>query len=115
AAQASPGPVGVWAPAAGADPAAPLVPLPPPGDLGHGRGRRRAPPGHGRRRPGPGRGPAADRRGRGRRVMGSLSHQPFPAGDGTRATGPDGRPDPAPSSPASPAPGSVSRLDRITL
>jgi Protein of unknown function (DUF2637) len=47
--------------------------------------------------------------------MGSLSHQPFPAGDGTRATGPDGRPDPALSSPPSPAPGSVSRLDRITL
>ena len=46
AAQAPPGPAGVWASAAGPDPAAALVPLPPPGHPGHGRGRRRAAPGH---------------------------------------------------------------------
>jgi hypothetical protein len=34
------GAVGVWASAAGPDPAAALVPLPPPGQLGHGRGCR---------------------------------------------------------------------------
>jgi hypothetical protein len=44
--------------------------------------------------------------------MQPLAH---PAGDGTRTTGPDGRPDPPLSSPPSPALGSVSRLDRITL
>ena len=60
AAQAPAGPAGVWASAAGPDPAAALVPLPPPGHPGHGRGRRRAAPGHGRRRPGPGRAAAAD-------------------------------------------------------
>jgi Protein of unknown function (DUF2637) len=47
--------------------------------------------------------------------MPSLPHQPHPAGSGTRATGPDERLDPALSSPRSPAPGAVSRLDRITL
>ena len=48
AAQAPAGLAGVWASAAGADPAAALVPLPPPGHPGHGGGRRRAAPGHGR-------------------------------------------------------------------
>ena len=54
---AAPWPAGVWASAAGADPAAALVPLPTAGVAGHGRGRRGAPSGHGR---GPARaGPAA--------------------------------------------------------
>ena len=73
AAQAPPGPAGVWASAAGADPAAALVPLPPPGLAGHGGGCRGAAPGHGRRRPRPR--PAAPSGGRGwggGRLMGTF-------------------------------------------
>jgi Protein of unknown function (DUF2637) len=47
--------------------------------------------------------------------MTPLPHQPDPAGNGARAVGPNGRPDPALSGPARPAPGGVSRLDRVTL
>jgi hypothetical protein len=47
--------------------------------------------------------------------MDRLSHQGHPAGNGARAINPDRRPDTARTSPARPAPGGVSRLDRITL
>jgi hypothetical protein len=47
--------------------------------------------------------------------MDPLPHQSHPAGNGTRAVNPDRRPDPARSGPARPAPGGVSRLDRVTL
>src|SRR4029450_5954276 len=53
AAQAASGPAGLWASAAGAHPAAALVPLSPPGHPGDGRGCRDPAPGHGRRRPRP--------------------------------------------------------------
>jgi hypothetical protein len=44
--------------------------------------------------------------------MGALPH---PAGNGARALSLDGRPDTAPYGPPGPAPGGVSRLDRVTL
>src|ERR671912_1352910 len=47
--------------------------------------------------------------------MDPLPHQGHPAGKGTRAVNPDRGPDPARSGPARPAPGRVSRLDRVTL
>jgi hypothetical protein len=47
--------------------------------------------------------------------MDPLPHQGHPAGNGIRAVGPDRRPDTARSGPARPAPGRVSRLDRVTL
>ena len=47
--------------------------------------------------------------------MDRLPHQGHPAGNGTRAVNPDRRPDTARSGSARPAPGGVSRLDRITL
>jgi hypothetical protein len=47
--------------------------------------------------------------------MDRLPHQGHPAGNGARAVNPDGRPDTSRSSHARPAPGGVSRLDRITL
>jgi hypothetical protein len=47
--------------------------------------------------------------------MDRLPHHGHPAGNGTRAVNPDRRPDTARSGPAHPAPGGVSRLDRITL
>jgi hypothetical protein len=47
--------------------------------------------------------------------MDRLPHQGHPAGNGTRAVNPDRRPDPARSGSARPAPGRVSRLDRVTL
>src|ERR687898_2826831 len=47
--------------------------------------------------------------------MDPLPHQGHPAGKGTRAVNPDRGPDPARSGPARPAPGAVSRLDRVTL
>jgi hypothetical protein len=69
-----PGAAGVRASAAGADPAAALVPLPSPRLAGHGRGRRGAASGHaGRRRPRPH--PAARSGGRrwgGGRLMGTF-------------------------------------------
>src|SRR5215216_5758022 len=47
--------------------------------------------------------------------MDRLPHQGHPAGNGTRAVNPDRRPDTARSGSARPAPGRVSRLDRVTL
>ena len=47
--------------------------------------------------------------------MGTLPHQPDPAGNGARPVGPDGRPDTPPSGSSRRAPGRVSRLDRVTL
>ena len=47
--------------------------------------------------------------------MDRLPHQGHPAGNGTRVVNPDPRPDTARSNSARPAPGPVSRLDRITL
>src|SRR5829696_3010399 len=47
--------------------------------------------------------------------MDPLPHPSHPAGNGARAVGPDRRPDSPPSGSARPAPGGVSRLDRITL
>jgi hypothetical protein len=47
--------------------------------------------------------------------MGTLPHSPYPAGNGTRTVNPDRRPDPARSGSTRPAPGGVSRLDRVTL
>ena len=47
--------------------------------------------------------------------MGTLPDQGHPAGNDTRAVNPDRRPDPARSGAARPAPGRVSRLDRVTL
>jgi uncharacterized protein DUF2637 len=47
--------------------------------------------------------------------MGPLPHQSFPEDNGVTAVSPDRRPDTAPSDPERPAPGRVSRLDRITL
>jgi Protein of unknown function (DUF2637) len=47
--------------------------------------------------------------------MDRLPHQGHPADNGTRAVNLDRRPDTARSRPAHPAPGGVSRLDRITL
>src|SRR5918993_1513576 len=47
--------------------------------------------------------------------MGTLPHQPDPAGNGARPVGPDGRPDTPPSGSSRRAPGGVSRLDRVTL
>src|SRR5215217_8110219 len=47
--------------------------------------------------------------------MDPLPHQGHPAGNGTRAPSPDRMPDTARSGPARPAPGRVSRLDRVTL
>jgi hypothetical protein len=47
--------------------------------------------------------------------MDRLPHQGHPAGNGARAVNPDRRPDTARSGPARPAPGRVSRLDRVTL
>jgi hypothetical protein len=47
--------------------------------------------------------------------MDRLPHQGDPAGNGARAVGPDRRPDTARSGSARPAPGRVSRLDRVTL
>jgi hypothetical protein len=47
--------------------------------------------------------------------MDRLPHQGHPADNGTRAVNPDRRPDTARAGPAHPAPGRVSRLDRITL
>jgi hypothetical protein len=47
--------------------------------------------------------------------MDRLPHQGHPADNGTRAVNLDRRPDTARSGPAHPAPGGVSRLDRITL
>src|SRR5215208_1422907 len=47
--------------------------------------------------------------------MERLPHQGYPAGNGAGADNPDRRPDSASSGPTCPAPGGVSRLDRITL
>jgi Protein of unknown function (DUF2637) len=47
--------------------------------------------------------------------MDRLPHQGDPAGNGARAVSPDRRRDSPPSGAARPAPGGVSRLDRITL
>ena len=47
--------------------------------------------------------------------MDRLPHQGHPAGNGTRTVGPDRRLDTARSGAARPAPGRVSRLDRVTL
>ena len=47
--------------------------------------------------------------------MDPLPHQGHPAGNGTRAVNLDRRPDTARSGSAHPAPGRVSRLDRVTL
>jgi len=47
--------------------------------------------------------------------MSSLSQQPHPEGNGTRVNGLDSHADRRPSSPGRPAPGAVSRLDRVTL
>jgi Protein of unknown function (DUF2637) len=47
--------------------------------------------------------------------MDRLPHQDHPAGNGARAVNPDRRPDTPSSSPQRPAPGGVSRLDRVTL
>jgi hypothetical protein len=47
--------------------------------------------------------------------MDRLPDQGHPAGNGTRAVNPDRRPDTARSGSARPAPGGVSRLDRVTL
>ena len=82
---------------------------------GHGRGRRRAAPGHGRRRPRPGRGAAADRRGGGRRLM-TAPPTSRPCGQRHQAASArTGGQTPLASGPPRPAPGGVSRLDRVTL
>jgi hypothetical protein len=47
--------------------------------------------------------------------MGPLPHPPDPRRNGARAVGPDRRPDTPSSGLARPAPGGVSRLDRVTL
>jgi hypothetical protein len=47
--------------------------------------------------------------------MDPLPYQGHPAGNGTRAVNPDQRPDLARTGSARPAPGRVSRLDRVTL
>src|SRR5688500_17145962 len=47
--------------------------------------------------------------------MDRLPHHSHPVGNGARAVNPDQRPDAARSGPARPAPGGVSRLDRVTL
>src|SRR5215211_2679719 len=47
--------------------------------------------------------------------MDRLPHQGHPAGNGAGAVNPDRRPDTARTRPARPAPGGVSRLDRVTL
>src|SRR5215211_1579655 len=47
--------------------------------------------------------------------MDRLPHQGHPAGNGAGAVNPDRRPDTARTRPARPAPGAVSRLDRVTL
>jgi Protein of unknown function (DUF2637) len=47
--------------------------------------------------------------------MATFPHSSPPAGNGSRVTGADRRPDPALSGPPHPAPPAVSRLDRITL
>jgi Protein of unknown function (DUF2637) len=47
--------------------------------------------------------------------MATLPHQVQPEGNGARVASPNRRPDPASSGPPRPAPGAVSRLDRITL
>jgi Protein of unknown function (DUF2637) len=47
--------------------------------------------------------------------MSPLPHQPHPEGNGTRANGVAGRADRRPAGPGRPAPGAVSRLDRVTL
>jgi uncharacterized protein DUF2637 len=47
--------------------------------------------------------------------MRSLPHQPHPEPNGTRATGMEGQGVRRPSGPGRPAPGAVSRLDRLTL
>jgi hypothetical protein len=47
--------------------------------------------------------------------MAILPHPSRPAGNGARTVGPDGQSDTASSGPARPAPGGVSRLDRVTL
>jgi Protein of unknown function (DUF2637) len=47
--------------------------------------------------------------------MDRLPHQGHPAGNGARAVNPDRRLDLAQSGPEGPAPGGVSRLDRVTL
>src|ERR671911_95556 len=47
--------------------------------------------------------------------MDRLPHQGHPAGNGTRVVNPNPRPDTARSGPPRPAPGAVSRLDRVTL
>jgi hypothetical protein len=47
--------------------------------------------------------------------MGPLPHQAHPDGNGATAISRDGRPDTALSGPSHPAPGGVSRLDRVTL
>jgi hypothetical protein len=47
--------------------------------------------------------------------MDPLPHPSHPQGDGARAAGPDGHPDTPLSGPPPPAPGQVSRLDRVTL
>jgi hypothetical protein len=47
--------------------------------------------------------------------MATFPHSSPPAGNGSRVTGADWRPDPALSGPPHPAPPAVSRLDRITL
>src|SRR5215216_1639162 len=47
--------------------------------------------------------------------MDRLPHQGHPTGNGARAAGPDGHLETPLSVPARPAPGGVSRLDRITL
>jgi hypothetical protein len=47
--------------------------------------------------------------------MAILPNPSRPAGNGARTVGPDGQSDTASSGPARPAPGGVSRLDRVTL
>jgi hypothetical protein len=47
--------------------------------------------------------------------MDSLPQQAHPERNGTRTVGRDGRPDTGSSGPSRPAPGVVSRLDRVTL
>jgi hypothetical protein len=47
--------------------------------------------------------------------MDPLPHQMHPEGNGAAAVSRDGRPGTAPSSPARPTPGAVSRLDQVTL
>jgi hypothetical protein len=47
--------------------------------------------------------------------MGPLPHPSHPAGNGAGTVGPDRRPDTPATDPPRPAPGGVSRLDRVTL